>query len=96
MELAAALHARLGRPARALALYDALLEMAPERTSALLAAGELREAHEQADSTHPDPDSDPDPDPNPNPNPNPDPDPEQVRDQRSRSPAARDAARPAA
>jgi hypothetical protein len=60
MELAAALHARLGRPARALALYDALLERAPERTSALLAAGELREAHEQADSTHPDP--------NPNPN----------------------------
>ena len=75
MELAAALHARLGRPARALALYDALLEMAPERTSALLAAGELREAHEQADSTHPDPDPDPDPDPNPNPNPKPNPNP---------------------
>ena len=51
MELAAALHARLGRPARALALYDALLEMTPERTSALLAAGELREAHEQTDRT---------------------------------------------
>ena len=84
MELAAALHARLGRPARALALYDALLEMAPERTSALLAAGELREAHEQADSTHPDPHPHPNPNrnlnrnpnPNPNPHPNPNPNPE--------------------
>ena len=75
MELAAALHARLGRPARALALYDALLEMAPARTSALLAAGELREAHEQADSTHPDPHPHPNPNPNPNPHPHPHPNP---------------------
>ena len=51
MEHAAALHARLGRPGRALTLYDALLEESPERTSALLAAGALREANEQADST---------------------------------------------
>jgi len=51
MEYAAALHARLGRLGRALTLYDALLVQSPERTSALLAAGALREANEQADST---------------------------------------------